>query len=261
MEVDGKTISILSGENLGLEKGDFFEIASKDKQKTYKGRTITLPGKTRGLARITEVGPDASKAKIVRKWRKVKEGHKAYEMLTNPYIADLSLSYGPLPHYDLTGKLLINPLGFISGSLNGHFGFIQDSRDKMDSYLGIGGSLDFNLFSGFGSTISTSLDIPFCLTFTKDDKNHSVNSGLVMPAARLNLGVQVGKHWDLVLSMKNILITNNQDWIYSVKTGEKDDNGNKKTRQEPAVWDPNIDAPTIDAEGLIFSVSLRRYWF
>ena len=75
-------------------------------------KTITLPGKTRGLARITEVGPDASKAKIVRKWRKVKEGHKAYEMLTNPYIADLSLSYGSLPHYDLTGKLVINPLGF-----------------------------------------------------------------------------------------------------------------------------------------------------
>ena len=259
IEVDGKTISILSGENLGLEKGDFFEIASKDKQKTYKGRTITLPGKTRGLARITEVGPDASKAKIVRKWRKVKEGHKAYEMLTNPYIADLSLSYGPLPHYDLTGKLLINPLGLLSGSLNGHFGFIQDSRDKMDIYLGIGGTLDFTLFSGFGSTVSTSLDLPVCFAFKQDDDNHSVKSGLVMPAVGLNLGVQIGKHWDLVLSMKNILITNNQAWTYSVKTGEKDDNGNEKTRQEPAVWDG--DAPTIDAEGLIFSVSLRRYWF
>ena len=261
MEVDGKTISILSGENLGLEKGDFFEIASRDKQKTYKGRTISLPGKTRGLARITEVGPDASKAKVVRKWRKVKEGHKAYEMLTNPYIADLSLSYGPLPHYDLTGKLLINPFGLLSGSLNGHFGFIQDSRDKMDIYFGIGGSLDFNLFSGFGSTVSTSLDLPVCFAFTQDDSSHSVKSGLVMPAVGLNLGVQVGKHWDLVLSMKNILITNNQAWTYSVKTGEKDDNGNDKTRQEDAVWDLNIGAPTIDAEGLIFSVSLRRYWF
>jgi hypothetical protein len=61
--------------------------------------------------------------------------------------------------------------------------------------------------------------------------------------------------------MKNILITNNQAWTYSVKTGEKDDNGNDKTRQEDAVWDLNIGAPTIDAEGLIFSVSLRRYWF
>ena len=261
IEVDGKTISILSGENLGLQKGDFFEIASKDKQKTYKGRTITLPGKTRGLARITEVGPDASKAKIVRKWRKVKEGHKAYEMLTNPYISDLSLSYGPLPHYDLTGKFVINPLGLLSGSLNGHFGFIQDSREKMDIYLGMGGSLDFTLFSGFGSTISTSLDIPVCFAFTKDDDKHSVRSGLVMPAARLNLGVQIGKHWDLVLSMKNILGIDVGGWTYSVKTGEKDDNGNDKTRQKGAAWDPNIDAPTIDAEGLIFSVSLRRYWF
>ena len=43
--------------------------------------------------------------------------------------------------------------------------------------------------------------------------------------------------------------------------GEKNDNGNDETRQEPAVWDPNIGAPTIDAEGLIFSISLRRYWF
>ena len=30
--------------------------------------------------RDVEVGPDGSKAKIVRKWRKIKEGQKAYEM-------------------------------------------------------------------------------------------------------------------------------------------------------------------------------------
>jgi hypothetical protein len=40
---------------------------------------------------------------------------------------------------------------------------------------------------------------------------------------------------------------------------DKDDNGNEKTKQKRAVW--NGDTPTIDAEGLIFSVSLRRYWF
>ena len=40
---------------------------------------------------------------------------------------------------------------------------------------------------------------------------------------------------------------------------EKDDNGNDKTRQEDAVWVGVV--PTIDAEGLIFSISLRRYWF
>jgi len=59
--------------------------------------------------------------------------------------------------------------------------------------------------------------------------------------------------------MKYILLTNKQAWTYSVKTGEEDENGNEKTRQEAAVW--NSPDPTIDAEGLIFSISLRRYWF
>ena len=47
---------------------------------SYKGKTVSLPGKSRGLVRITSVGPDASKAKVVRKWRKIKPGHKAYEL-------------------------------------------------------------------------------------------------------------------------------------------------------------------------------------
>ena len=58
-----------------------------------------------------------------------------------------------------------------------------------------------------------------------------------------------------------ILLTNQQAWTYSVKTGETDENGNDKTRQEDAVWVPKNSAPTIDPEGLIFSISLRRYWF
>jgi len=81
----------------------------------------------------------------------------------------------------------------------------------------------------------------------------------VMPAVGLNLGVQVGKHWDLVLSMKNILGIDVGGWTYSVKTGEQDENGNDETERVDAIW--NGDAPTINATGLIFSVSLRRYWF
>jgi hypothetical protein len=61
--------------------------------------------------------------------------------------------------------------------------------------------------------------------------------------------------------MKNILHTNDQDWTYSVKTGEKDDNGNDETERVDAVWVPKNSAPNIVPEGLIFSISLRRYWF
>ncbi len=65
IEVDGSYVSMFSGENLGLKKGAMFEISSKDKIKTYKGKTVTLPGKSRGLIRITDVGPDGSRAKVV----------------------------------------------------------------------------------------------------------------------------------------------------------------------------------------------------
>ena len=81
-EVDGAYLNMLSGENLGLKKGTMFEIASKNRIKSYKGKTIKLPGKTRGLVKIIDVGPEGSKARIVRKWRKIKEGHKAYFSFT-----------------------------------------------------------------------------------------------------------------------------------------------------------------------------------
>ena len=80
VEVKGAYVSILSGENLGLKKGAMFEVSSKNRTKTYKGKTISLPGKTRGLLRIARVGPDASQARIVRKWRPIRTGHRAYEL-------------------------------------------------------------------------------------------------------------------------------------------------------------------------------------
>ena len=89
IEVDGSYVSMFSGENLRLKKGVLFEISSKNKIKTYKGKTVTLPGKSRGLIKITDVGPDGSRAKVVRKWRKVKPGHKAYELKGSPH------NYGP----------------------------------------------------------------------------------------------------------------------------------------------------------------------
>ena len=259
MDVNGAMITILSGENLGLEKGDYFEIASNDKQMTYKGKTVTLPGKSRGLALITDVGPDASKARVVRKWRKVKQGQKAYEMSTNPYVADVSISYNNTPHYDLAGKFWIKPFNKYSISANGYLGMINDSREDSDFYSGIGTNLDFLLFSGFGTVISTSLEIPVVFISRRDDENHWVSSPLVSPSIGFHLSLQISKYRDLVLSVKNVVATNKLDWGYSRKTGEEDKDGHTETERVDAIWDG--DAPTINAAGLIFSVSLRRYWF
>ena len=259
MEVDGKTISILSGENLGLEKGDFFEIASKDKQKTYKGKTVTLPGKSRGLAVITDVGPDASKARIIRKWRKVKEGHKAYEMFTIPRVADVSASYNNSPQYDLACKYWINPFSKLSVSINGYLGMITDSRKDSDFYAGIGTDLDFSIMSEFGTVTSTSLEFPVLFISRIDDDNHWVSTISVSPSININLSLQISKNRDLVFSAKKGVATNKVKWSYSKKTGEKDENGYDETEQVEAFW--NGDGPLFDSKGIIFSISLRQFWF
>ena len=93
IEVKGASVSILSGENLGLKEGAMFEVSSKNRIKTYKGRTISLPGKTRGLLRITQVGPDASQARVVRKWRPIRQGHRAYKLKYPAKISDIQFIY------------------------------------------------------------------------------------------------------------------------------------------------------------------------
>ena len=107
IEVKGAYVSILSGENLGLKEGAMFEVSSKNKIKTYKGRTISLPGKTRGLLRITQVGPDASQARVVRKWRPMRQGHRAYELKYPAKISDVQFTYLENTKYQLGGKFCI----------------------------------------------------------------------------------------------------------------------------------------------------------
>ena len=130
IEVKGAYVSILSGENLGLKEGAMFEVSSKNKIKTYKGRTISLPGKTRGLLRINQVGPDASQARVVRKWRPIRQGHRAYELKYPAKISDIQFIYSENKKLQLSGKFWISPHSRFSGSFDLLLGSIYDSRQK-----------------------------------------------------------------------------------------------------------------------------------
>ena len=93
IDINGEFINIFSGKNLGLKKGALFEVASKSSIKYYKGRTLNLPGKTKGIIQLVEVGQDASRAIILRKWGKITPGQKAYELNGQPYTTDITLTY------------------------------------------------------------------------------------------------------------------------------------------------------------------------
>ena len=259
IEVDGSYVSMFSGENLGLKKGAMFEISSKDKIKTYKGKTVTLPGKSRGLIRITDVGPDGSRAKVVRKWRKVKPGHKAYELKGSPTTTDLNFTYSKDRRYEVAGRLWINPFGEFSGSINGYLGSVMDSENNMDGYFGFGTDLDYTLFSGFGAKGSISLGLPALFAWTGDDKGHNVISFFSDPSLDGNLAIQISQKRDIVLTASYVITNVHGPWQWQKDTGENDEDGNNITKTEPAVWDGY--EPMIKPSGLYFSIALRKLRF
>ena len=256
IEINGAYVSILSGENLGLKEGVMFEVSSKNRTKTYKGRTISLPGKTRGLLRITKLGPDASKARVVRKWRPIRQGHRAYELKYPAEVADIQFTYLENIKYQFGGKFWISPHSRFSGSFNLLLGSIQDSRQKMNNFIGFGSDLRYTIFSRFGITGSTSFTLPVLFPFRRDDEDHFVSSIFSDPSINGNLSIQINSTMDIVFSMNHIYTALHDPWQWRKDTGEQDET---ITETEPAVC--TSAEPVFHKDGTYFSVSIRLFRF
>ena len=259
-EVDGAYLNILSGENLGLQRGVMFEIASQNRTKLYKGKAIKLPGRTRGLIKVVEVGPDGSKAKIVRKWRKIKEGHKAYELNAPPVTTDLNFTILNGNRYEMSGKAWLNSFTEFSASLNYHLGIIKDTRDDMDGYIGFGTDLKYGFFSDFGTSGYLSLNIPMLFSGRGDDDGHNVISLFSDPSIDANLSIQISKERDIVLTASYVFTSMHTPWQWQKDTGNINDDGKSITETEPAVWNDGI-SPEFKPQGLYFSFTIRKIRF
>jgi hypothetical protein len=205
------------------------------------------------------VGPDGSRAKVVRKWRKVKPGHKAYELKGSPTITDLNFTYSKDRRYEVAGSFWINHFGEFSGSINGYLGSVIDSRNKMNGYLGFGTNLDYTLFSGFGTKGSVSLELPALFARRGDDNGHNVISFFSDPSLDGNLAIQISQKRDIVLTASYVFTNFHGPWQWQKDTGENDEDGNTITETEPAVW--NSFEPIIEPAGLYFSITLRKLRF
>jgi len=262
IEKNGSYVNIFSGENLGLKKGAIFEIASKNKSKTYKGKTIALPGKSRGLVRLTDIGPNASRAKIVRKWRKIKPGHKAYELKDPPETIDATFNYLKGKKYEFSVKGWFQSFSYFSASLNGYIGVVRDSREELDGYLGMGTNLDYTIFSTFGTRGSASFKFPLLFALKRDDAKHTTSSLFLDPSVDANLSIQINKNRDVVFSISYIFTNIHGRWQWQKDTGKKDNEGKNITDTEDAVWLENFGPePIINHQGLNFSISLRTFRF
>ena len=260
IEIENNNINILSGKNLGIKKGIMFEVSSDNRIKSYKGEKITLPGKTKGLIKITDVGINGSSAKIVRKWGKIKVGQKAYELKNTPLTTELNLTYANAKRYELAVKVWLDYLNSLAGSINGYIGSINDSRDDMNGYFGFGTDISYNLFSGFGTRTNLALTIPVLLAWKSDDEGHNVASVFSDPSIDASIAIQISKTRDIVFTLSYIFTKLHGPWQWQRDTGDDDDNGDNITETERAIWDDGI-KPTLEAGGIYFSVSIRKLNF
>lgn len=260
IEVNKYNITMMSGDNLGLKDGTIFEISSRDKIKTYKGRTVTIPGKSKALIKITDVGSDASTGKIIRKWKNIRPGDKAYELNNYPKITALNLSFLNNKKYEISGKLILNSFKDISPSINGYLGSIIDSRNEMNGYLGFGADLNYDIFSIFGTKYSTSLRVPALFAFRSDDKGHNVGSFFSDPSISFDWRIQVSPYKDLVFSINYTLTHVHGPWQWQKDTGKLNEEGKSITQTEPAVWNINSE-PDVQPPDFYFSIGLINIIF
>lgn len=259
IEVDKNYITMFSGKNLGLKKGAIFEVTAPDKLKTYKGKTVKLPGRSHGLVKIVDVGPDASRGKIIRKWKDIKPGYKAYELKRSPIVTGLSLSFSRKMKYEISGNFIFNTFGDISTSLNGYLGSVKDSREKMNGYFGFGTNLNYPIISIFGTTFSTSLRLPALFAFRSDDKGHNVASFFSDPSIDLNFAIQITPNRDIIFSTIYTFTHLQGPWQWQKDTGQLNDEGKALTQTEPAIW--NELEPLLKPPSLSFSIAVRKIRF
>ena len=251
INVNGYEVDLLTGKDLGVKRGALFEIASIDKEKTYKNRLVKIPGKTRAIARISNVGPNASRARIIRKWRKIVPGLKAYEIMRLPRLTQTDFSYSTMPWYELGYRYWFLPFNKLSFSLNSQLGTLEDSRKINNVYFGTGSSLNFNLAYFFGVTPSFGINIPINFFIRRDDHQNSVTSYLISPSLNFNFSVQLGQFWDVVFSTEYVLNKVQSKWTYHAK------NENGEPYRQPGFW--NNREPSFPVNNLIyFKISLRK---
>lgn len=260
IEVNKNNITMFSGSNLGLKNGTIFELSSIGKVKTYKGKTVTIPGESKALVKIIDIGPDASTGKIIRKWKNVSPGDKAYELKKYPKITELNLSLLRNKKYELSGKFIFDSFKDISPSVNGYLGSIIDSRDEMNGYLGFGANFNYDLLSILKTKYSTSLRIPALFAFRSDDEGHNVGSFFSDPSVSFDCIIQLSPYKDLVFSINYTITHVHGPWQWQKDTGELNEEGKNITQTQPAVWNTGS-KPYVQPPGLYLSIGIRNIRF
>ena len=258
IEKNGNNITILAGNDMGLEEGTIFEVNSPGREKKYMDRLVTLPGKPRALAILTKIGKNTSRARIVRQWKKVKEGHRANEMIYDPTTTDLAIKINGHPVLNLTGKLWLNPFKKIAGSLTGQLGLLKDTREENNIFYGLGWEAKINVIDRGQFQLSIGTHLPLNFTTRTDDENNLVSMIFFNPSINLTGSIILQRKSDVFIGLHYVINDNIiTDWNYS-ETEEKED-GTEEIGYYEAIWDLAKGPPQLNTAGFYISFGLRFF--
>lgn len=253
LDVDGRTVTLLLGSEMGVKPGTYFEVSAPDKKRVIGNRTVSIPGRSAGLVLTREVSGDANQSLAVRRWRAIKPGYRAVEMTHPPFAGGVSLRVG-LEESAFMAGAFVDPFPFSRFSILGQVGLgsVIDSWNDVDFSLRLGGQFLGRMIQTSRFSAGATLGLPLDIVLRSDDGGHTVSLPVFSPTLGARVEWMLSPHRDLILGLETVISSlSSSQWKYTVQTNENQDSVTK-----PAEWDRSS-GPEVELSGLYLTVGLR----
>ena len=249
VSVQGNHVLLFLGTDIGVREGTVFEIVEPDRIETHQSRQITIPGKSAALVKVSELSSESNRSKVMRRWRRIEPGYRAIEHTGFIFAVQVS-AIPPVAGEYFTGGVSLHalPMGAFDAGLGFRFIGTTDSYDENVYGAGAGAFASYRLLRSSLISIRAKAGLDFDALFKTDEKDNSVNAGMVSVPLGLIAEVFLGAKTDLVFEAGYRLGGTTSKWEYT----EEEEN-------YPAVW--SEEAPELDISDVYFSLGIKQYIF
>lgn len=235
------------GANMGIQKGDLYEIVEPDLSQIVDGEEQIVAGKKVGLARVVSVDESNSAVRLLRQWAPLDTTFQAVEFTSDWKGLILNTSAPLLRNYWSLGMQFnwrpIHPLDW-----GGGLRILRktDSFDQADWGFGFGGYGAWRFLYLYKLTLQTRLDMDVDFFIRRDDQDDWVNAAIFSISPGIQAEILLSRERDLVLTAGYRFFGYSGSWQ---KFSDEDEEA------RDAVWINK--APRLDISGLYIKIGYR----
>ena len=239
------------GANMGIQKGDLYEIVEPDRRQIIAGEEQIFAGKKVGLAQVVSVDESNSAIRLLRQWAPLDTTFQALEFTSDWKGLILNTSAPLLRNYWSLGmQLNWRPIHPLDGGGGLRILRKTDSFDQADWGFGFGGYGSWRFLHLYKLTLQTRLDMDVDFFIRRDDQDDWVNTALFSISPGVQAEILLSRRRDLVLTAGYRFFGSSNSWQ---KFSDEDEEA------QDAVW---IDrAPRLDISGFYINIGYRFILF